>query len=180
MERELIAIVDMKTGEVEVVKEDFRFKCVEDCAKCCIENDVPLREEDIERIKALGYDEDYFVDYTKMFYRGPRFLGYAMKKRPFDDACVFLDPETKKCRIYEHRPLACKLYPFILIKHENKLEIYIKKDNICPGINHPEGDPIEVIIEKYFGEVIKGGEDGTRQIGQKDLGYSPKGLQNVV
>ena len=180
MEKELIAVVDMKTGEVEVVRRDFRFKCLENCAKCCIENDIPLREEDIERITALGYDEGYFVDYTKMFYRGPKFLGYAMKKRPFDDACVFLDPETKKCRIYEHRPLACKLYPFVLIKHGNKLEVYVKKDSDCPGIGHPEGDTIEAIVERYFGEVLKGDEHGARRIRPENSCYSSKGLENVV
>ncbi|BAA30805.1 YkgJ family cysteine cluster protein [Pyrococcus horikoshii] len=138
MEGELIAKINLKTGELEVIKEDFRFKCLDNCGKCCIENDIPLREEDIERIKKLGYDEDYFVDFTKMVYRGPKFLGYTLKKRPFDNACVFLDPETKKCRIYEHRPLACRLYPFALVRHGDELEIYVRNVD-CPGINHPEG-----------------------------------------
>ncbi|ASJ16305.1 Fe-S-cluster oxidoreductase [Thermococcus chitonophagus] len=180
MEKELIAIVNMKTGEIDVVKDNFKFKCIEDCARCCIENDIPLREEDVERIKALGYEEEYFVDYTKMFYRGPKFLGYAIKKRPFDDACVFLDPETKKCRIYEYRPLACKLYPFILIKHGDTLEIYIKKDSNCPGIDHPDGDPIEIIIERYFGEVLKGGEYGVRRIRSENSSYPLKRLENII
>ncbi|WP_048058135.1 YkgJ family cysteine cluster protein [Pyrococcus yayanosii] len=160
MERELVAIIHLNPLNLEVVWKDFKFKCVENCAKCCRELDIPLREGDIERIKALGYEEDYFVDFTKMFYRGSRFLGYSLKKRPFDGTCVFLD-ENGKCKIYEHRPIACKLYPFILVKHGNFLEVYVKKDPLCPGINHPEGRPIDwSFVREYFGEVLQAYEVG--------------------
>ncbi|AAL81857.1 YkgJ family cysteine cluster protein [Pyrococcus furiosus DSM 3638] len=183
MEKKFIAIYDLESDKIEIIDDKFRFKCIEDCGKCCIYNEIPLREEDIQKILSLGYEEEYFVDYTKMFYRGPKFLGYGMKKRPFDDACVFLDPETKKCRIYEHRPVACRIYPFVLVKHEKKLEIYVKEDPRCPGINSPDGEGIVEIIKKYFIPIIeelKGEINGNRRSRQEDFISFNRRLETVV
>ncbi|EEB73901.1 YkgJ family cysteine cluster protein [Thermococcus sp. AM4] len=138
----LVATVDLLTLNVELVNP-VKFKCVENCGRCCYELEIPLRDEDVEAIEELGYSAWEFVDYEKMFYRGDKFLGYALKKRPFDGGCVFLDPETKKCRIYPNRPMACRLYPFVFIKHGAKMEVYIKEDSFCPGINHPDGEPVD-------------------------------------
>ncbi len=152
----LVATVDLLTLKVEVVNPVKKFKCVEGCGRCCYELEVPLRDEDIEAIEELGYNAWEFVDYEKMFYRGDKFLGYAIKKRPFDDGCVFLDPETKRCRIYEKRPLACRLYPFVFVKHGTKMEIYIKEDPFCPGINHPDGEPVnENFLLREYGELFE-------------------------
>ena len=150
-----VATIDLETLEVES-DPSFKFKCVENCGKCCEELEIPLRDEDIAKIEELEYNAWEFVDYEKLFYRGDKFLGYALKKRPFDDACIFLDPETKRCKIYNHRPLACRLYPFIFVKHGKKMEIYVKEDSFCPGINHPEGEPVtkEFLLREY-GDVIE-------------------------
>jgi len=155
VEKRWVATVDLETLEVEF-DPSFKFKCVENCGRCCERLDVPLRDEDIARIEELGYNAWEFVDYEKLFYRGDKFLGYALKKRPFDGACVFLDPETKRCKIYSHRPLACRLYPFVFVKHGKKMEIYVKIDSFCPGINHPEGEPVtrEFLLREY-GDVIE-------------------------
>ncbi|ASJ02272.1 Fe-S-cluster oxidoreductase [Thermococcus profundus] len=153
--KRLVATVDLLTLDISIESE-VRFKCPENCGKCCVNLEIPLRDEDIERIEDLGYGAWEFVDYEKMFYRGDKFLGYALKKRPFDGACIFLDPETKRCRIYDHRPLACRLYPFVFVKHGTKMEIYIREDSFCPGIDHPEGEPVdERFILREYGDVLK-------------------------
>lgn len=155
MERRWVATIDLKTLEV---KHDpsFKFKCLENCGKCCYELEIPIRDEDIGKIEELGYNAWEFVDYNKMFYRGDKFLSYALKKRPFDGGCVFLDPEAKRCRIYGHRPLACRLYPFVFIKKGAEMEVYVKEDPFCPGLNHPEGEPVtkEFLLREY-GDVIE-------------------------
>lgn len=155
MEKRWVATIDLETLEVET-DPTFKFKCVENCGRCCRELEIPLRDEDIEEIEKLGYNAWEFVDYDKAFYRGDKFLGYAIKKRPFDGACIFLDPETNRCRIYRHRPLACRLYPFVFVKHGKKMEIYVKMDAFCPGLNHPDGEPVtkEFLIREY-GDVIE-------------------------
>ncbi len=155
MEKRWVATIDLETLEVEH-DPTFKFKCLEDCGRCCYELEIPVRDEDIARIEELGYNAWEFVDYDKMFYRGDKFLSYAIKKRPFDGACVFLDPETKRCRIYSHRPLACRLYPFVFVKSGRKMEVYVKIDPFCPGINHPDGEPVtkEFLLREY-GHVIE-------------------------
>jgi Fe-S-cluster containining protein len=160
-----VATVDLLTLEVEF-DPSFKFKCVENCGACCERLEIPLRDEDIERIEELGYNAWEFVDYEKLFYRGDKFLGYALKKNPATGACIFLDPETKKCRIYDHRPLACRLYPFVFVKNGSKMEIYVREDSFCPGLNHPEGVPLTKefimreyrdVIEEYRKKVVKEG-----------------------
>ncbi|WP_461866473.1 YkgJ family cysteine cluster protein [Thermococcus sp.] len=163
MKKRLVAVIDLETLEIKA-NSSFKFKCIENCGKCCMELDIPLRDEDIARIEELGYNAWEFVDYEKMFYRGDKFLGYALKKRPFDNACIFLD-ENKKCKIYPYRPRACRLYPFILIKHGPTLEVYIREDDFCPGINHPNGEPITPeFVRDYFNEIIEEYRRETRSI----------------
>jgi len=53
---------------------------------------------------------------------------YKMKKR--NGKCIFLD--GKACRIYNHRPLICRFYPFSVEKKSNKYVFEIAED--CPGI----------------------------------------------
>ncbi len=155
MEKRWVARIHLKTLEVET-DPSFKFKCVENCGRCCYELEIPVRDEDIARIEELGYNAWEFVDYEKMFYRGDKFLSYAIKKRPFDGGCVFLDPDTMRCRIYPHRPLACRLYPFVFVKQGEVMEVYVKMDSFCPGLNHPEGELItgDFLLREY-GDIIE-------------------------
>ncbi|WP_297091542.1 YkgJ family cysteine cluster protein [Thermococcus sp.] len=166
MEKRWVARIHLDTLEVEH-DPSFKFKCIENCGKCCYELEIPVRDDDIAGIEDLGYNTWEFVDYEKMFYRGDKFLSYALKKRPFDGGCVFLDPETLKCRIYEKRPLACRLYPFVFVKQGSVMEVYVKMDSFCPGLNHQDGEAItrefllreyEDVIEAYRRKVVKSRE----------------------
>jgi Fe-S-cluster containining protein len=58
-------------------------------------------KEDIERIKGLGFDYDYFVVNR----------GSWLQLRNYDGRCVFND--GKRCLIYKNRPEGCRLYPII-------------------------------------------------------------------
>jgi len=167
-----VATVYLDTLQIES-DPSFKFTCLPKCARCCIELDIPLRDEDIAKIEELGYNAWEFVDYEKMFYRGDKFLGYGLKKRPFDGGCVFLGDDYK-CKIYSHRPLACRLYPFVLIKHGMALEIYVKEDSFCKGINNPNGESITGnFIIQYFGSVI---EEYRHKLGISNTHYKPKNL----
>lgn len=151
--RKPVAIIHLDTLKVDY-DPSFKFRCLENCAKCCAELDIPLRDGDIIRIEDFGFSAWEFVDYNKMFYRGDKFIGYALKKRPFDGLCPFLD-ENSRCKIYPGRPLACKLYPFMLVKQEDTIEVYVK-DPSCPGIGDRHGKPVNFeFVMEYFGEVIE-------------------------
>jgi Fe-S-cluster containining protein len=46
-----------------------------------------------------------------------------------DGHCYFYDPESKVCKIYEHRPEGCRYYP--IIYHTTKRKCLVDKD--CPS-----------------------------------------------
>ncbi len=78
---------------------------------------MELLPVDIERIVKLGIDIRKFVRIDDEYVR----LRCAGKY------CVFYDPEKKMCKIYEHRPIGCRLYPL----QYSEGEIYVDPD--CPA-----------------------------------------------
>ena len=88
------------------------YKCIE----CCLETEMPLLKEDIERIKGLGFDYDYFVVNRDGWLR--------LKNR--DGRCVFID--GNQCLIYENRPEGCKSYPILYDEDKNCATL----DEDCP------------------------------------------------
>jgi Fe-S-cluster containining protein len=72
---------------------------------------VQVTPRDIKRL-ARHFGVDYATAekrYTKT-YQGERIL--RRKKDPiFREACKFLDPDTRRCTIYNARPLACREFP---------------------------------------------------------------------
>ncbi len=79
---------------------------------------MPLTEEDIERLEALGYRREEFA------VRGP---DGVWRLRNVDGHCVFLDPSTGRCRVYPHRPMGCRLYPLVYVPGEG-----VTVDPECP------------------------------------------------
>jgi len=77
---------------------------------------MPLLKEDIERIKELGFDYDYFVVNRDGWLR--------LKNR--DGRCVFID--GNQCLIYENRPEGCKSYPILYDEDKNCATL----DEDCP------------------------------------------------
>ena len=81
------------------------------CGKCC-KPLVSLNLEDIERIKALGYDEADFVTEDN-------FDNSAKVLKQIKNQCMFLnigDGGKSRCSIYEDRPHICRKYPFMGVK----------------------------------------------------------------
>lgn len=76
------------------------------CGKCCESTEMPLTKDDVERILALGYRLEEFAE----------FRGGVLRLKNVDGRCVFNDPETKLCKIYEHRPVGCRLYPLVYVE----------------------------------------------------------------
>lgn len=78
----------------------------EACVPKCCTTEVFLTQYDINRItKKTGLYEGYFV--TKK--RGHKqFINLMLMK---DGSCLFFDRVTKKCKIYDCRPLDCQLFP---------------------------------------------------------------------
>ena len=112
------------------------------CGACCGDvgdrvRMVMLMDKDLDRIEAAG-ETDFFDDWDEGSFSG------IMKK--VDGRCVFLTGEG--CRIYEHRALLCRMYPFWLEKQEDMFVFGIDKD--CPG--NGQGEYLE---EGFFKTLLE-------------------------
>jgi len=80
-----------------------------------------LSRVDIELLERAGYAGENFVRYDRH--------GFA-RLRNRKGYCVFYDVERRRCKVYRHRPLGCRIYPIIYSKEER-----IIVDYLCPVKN---------------------------------------------
>ena len=88
-----------------------RYNCAKCPAYCCTYPRTAVTDNDIKRLaKGLGKSVAYVREkYTKVV-QGERVLRHKHDEI-FDTCCKFLDVETRKCTIYEHRPRVCRSFP---------------------------------------------------------------------
>ncbi len=91
------------------------------CGICCKKTEMMLSNVDIERLEKVGYSRQEFARSD-----GHGFV--RLKNR--HGYCVFYDVEKRRCRIYKHRPLGCKIYSVIYSEQEG-----IVVDDLCPMKN---------------------------------------------
>ena len=96
-----------------MTKSELRFECTQ-CGECCtLRGDyayVYLSEEEVESLAGLlrlGI-ATFRRRYTHVDKDGWTQLAGA----DGGERCVFLDPETKRCGVYEARPTQCRTFPF--------------------------------------------------------------------
>ncbi|WP_455278159.1 YkgJ family cysteine cluster protein [[Eubacterium] cellulosolvens] len=85
------------------------------CIKCCLKTQMPLSDSDIKKISRLG-----FKNFFKVNKIGIR------QVRNYNGKCIFHN--GKICKIYNSRPVGCRLYPAVFDEFENKVIL----DNHCP------------------------------------------------
>ena len=61
----------------------------------------------------------------------------SLTERPNGD-CVLLNPETKKCMVYDTRPVQCRTWPF-WEQNLDKPSSWKRTAKGCPGCNNPQG-----------------------------------------
>jgi len=85
-------------------------------------------------IAAIGPAADFRFDDV----RG----GSKIHLSPHDDGCIcpYFDPVTQHCKVYNVRPLDCRLYPFALLRDENGVAM-LGIDTKCPYIQEHADDP---------------------------------------
>ena len=100
-------------------------------------------------------DEVEEDDPTWLEVKGERFI-MALVRSP-KSGCYFLERKTKKCGIYEHRPILCRMYPFKI--EETKDGEYkgfsLHEDVGCPRFRDGKVD-VQELYELYL-------DDGTHQ-----------------
>lgn len=89
------------------------YNCLRCPGYCCTYPQIPVKNRDIRRLaKRFGIsDEKARKRFTK---KGEETGTRVLRHRDdhiFDSACMFLDAETRRCTVYEHRPTPCREYP---------------------------------------------------------------------
>jgi len=87
------------------------------CGICCEETVMELSSEDIARLKKIGYRLEEFAVKDNS----------AIRIRNIDGYCIFYNRADKKCKIYEKRPMGCRLYPVVYLANEGAIV-----DELCP------------------------------------------------
>lgn len=115
------------------------------CGTCCQEYRVTITEEEKQRIEAQGWDRDADLGGHEPFvtHKSWKNKVHWLNHRE-DHSCVFLG-ENGRCRIherfgYETKPLACRLFPFVLVPVADEWRVGLRF--ACPSVAHNKGRPI--------------------------------------
>ena len=118
---------EMKNAVRVTPSAKIRFKCT-GCGDCCrhVKETVPVDSQDAfyltKHLRDLGMDI-YCVDQFLEQYAEPALLDecgffvYFLKSVGKDNTCIFL--KDNRCSVQEVKPLACKLYPFMVDPNES-------------------------------------------------------------
>lgn len=98
---------------------DFIEICSKCGGKCCFEAKPPISKKRLKILLENGISPD-FIEFGK----------YKHLKLKEDGYCVFFD--KGKCKIHGIKPETCVAGPITFDIRAGKLELYIKKESICP------------------------------------------------
>ena len=69
-----------------------------------------------------------------------------------EDVCQFFNPGDHTCQVYSDRPFECSLYPFILSRSPQGVEVYVHLS--CPFVQDTQGstefEEYKVYLKGYF------------------------------
>lgn len=105
----------LKNATKEAMK-DVLPSCVQ-CGECCRKGSPVLRTEDMDllRTEKIPWDALYTIrsgepvtspDGGKIFFLVDERI--KLREKEFSKECIFLDPDTLLCKIYDNRPLECR------------------------------------------------------------------------
>ncbi len=103
------------------------------CDVCCrfLESDSQLApiftEKEKQKVISDGADPTLFQPQTD-----GKSSQIKLKPHKHYYLCPFFEPKTNECTIYNNRPLDCQLYPFALMFNEDKTQVVLGVDMLCP------------------------------------------------
>jgi Fe-S-cluster containining protein len=131
-----------------------RFSCRE-CGKCCggEPGDIWVTPDETKNIaEFLKITEREFAE---KYLRGAagRVSIKDVAEKNYD--CIFLDSETRHCKIYSVRPRQCSLFPFwrSMLEDKEEWDYYSAR---CPGMDSGRAYTAEEITEKLKKQLIDG------------------------
>ena len=88
-----------------------RYDCTKCPAYCCSYDQISIDKRDLNRLaKHFGIEPEVAADRFTKIKDGEVVLRHR-KDTIFDSVCVFLDPATRRCTVYDARPAVCRAYP---------------------------------------------------------------------
>ncbi|AIJ06080.1 hypothetical protein JH146_1238 [Methanocaldococcus bathoardescens] len=140
-----------KTNKInfDVYLDGIAYHCIK-CGFCC---DAPtVTKKDLAKI--AGYLKIPLAEVFKKYVGF--FNGYIGELKEVGGKCIFLDKKTKKCKIYDARPLICRLRPYSVQLRDGKLtltyDIWFLRH--CRGL-YLGDDKVEDEYFKYAELVLK-------------------------
>jgi lysine-N-methylase len=115
------------------------------CGGCCYQYQAPVTEEEQRRIESQGWDKEPDLAGKRLFTaQGPWWARRSVLAHRPEGGCVFLSPEGR-CRIHERfgpevKPLACRLFPFVLVPVGNQWRVGLRF--ACPSAAANRGRPL--------------------------------------
>jgi len=91
-------------------REGLRFECT-GCGRCCVDESEGMVRVSREEAEALRQHLGLSTRWFRRRYLEPVEDGWRGLRLNPDGRCPFLGEEGR-CRVYEARPLQCRLYPF--------------------------------------------------------------------
>ncbi len=135
------------------------FQCNSTTA-CCRYHEIPITENDIQRILDNGYELfQFIVEPSPILIKskmkeGAYTKAYVLKKKPFTTECVFL--EDDRCKIHEFKPTACRLYPFTLRPVDddpNLVSVIVHPDSVCTSVHTKESRSDQIPLPMKPGKI---------------------------
>lgn len=112
------------------------------CGSCCKEYHVRVTDEERRRIQAQGWEHEPGFEKLPLFQRYglPGGRSYELTHHA-DGTCIFLSDQGR-CRIHEKfgaeaKPLACRLYPFVLVPADDHWRVGLRF--ACPSVTENKG-----------------------------------------
>jgi uncharacterized protein len=134
-------------NEIPWYSSGLSFECTQ-CGRCCSgpgTGFVWVTDEEIESIaKCMGMESDIDAFERKFVRR----IGVKTSLVEYSDGdCIFLDPKTRTCSVYEARPRQCRTWPF-WDSNLKSPKTWGKTAESCPGCNRGRVYTIDEIHER--------------------------------
>jgi lysine-N-methylase len=132
------------------------------CTHCCRDYYVFVTDEERQRITSQGWDTDADIGDLPLFVRHGRWWRRRYRlNQTTDGKCVFLNDDGR-CRIHarfggEAKPLACRLYPFMLVPAGDHWRVSLRY--ACPSAAANDGRP----LTEYQQELMRYGAEPVQQ-----------------
>lgn len=129
-------------------------KCVR-CGRCCLDTRMELSEQDVERLEQLGFRRQDFSVVGE---------DSILRLRNVGGRCYFLVRAEARCRVYQHRPRGCAIYPVNIA--EDGAIVLDEECKAAKTITKAEADrkgaELRVLISKIDSEAAARGKKSDR------------------